>query len=172
MNPAKVLLTAAVCLISTAYSQHSFEYKNLPDNVFCEYVGNWVNRADKLSPGFRWNIEHLCQDGEYVWENPGMFCNSLTSFYGNGESWCSAYGSCQVGAFPDSCEVQQQPKNQTLLIPRKIMATELIGKERVITPDIPFIKINCVWYHKFLGEGKMKSAIWGQNYQLLANFKL
>ena len=104
MNPTNVFLAAAICLISTAYSQHSYEFKNLPDNVFCEYVGDWVNRADKLSPGFKWNIDQLCQNGEYVWENEGMFCNSLTSFYGNGESWCSAYGSCHVGAFPDSCE--------------------------------------------------------------------
>lgn len=43
-----------------------------------------------------------------------------------------------------STAVQQESKTQTLLIPRKIMATELIGQERVITPDVPFIKINCV----------------------------
>merc|ERR1711980_46645 len=77
-----------------ASSKESDYYSNLSDDTFCQYVGTWVDRAEKLTPGFKWNIDQMCKDGKYQLEIPGLFCDVLTEFYGNGESWCSSYASC------------------------------------------------------------------------------
>merc|ERR1712004_340248 len=98
------LLTLSTILFTSTLAQHSYQFKNLSDDTFCQYFSSWKERAEKLTPGFSWNIEKLCKNGKYNHYEPGLFCNSLTTFYGNGESWCSAYASCEVGSLPDTCE--------------------------------------------------------------------
>merc|ERR1719195_1993393 len=76
-------------------SSKAVEYSDLSDDTFCKYVGTWVDRAEALTPGFKWNIDQICKNGKYEFETPGMFCDVLIAFYGDGESWCSSYANCQ-----------------------------------------------------------------------------
>merc|ERR1712228_179978 len=87
-----ILFTAFIFALASSEANN---YSNLSDDVFCQYVGTWVDRAESLTPGFKWNIAQMCQDGKYQLEEPGLFCDILNSFYGNGESWCASYSSCQ-----------------------------------------------------------------------------
>ena len=91
-------------------SSKANDYSNLSDDTFCEYVGTWVDRAEDLTPGFTWNIDRMCKDGKYVFgtETPGLFCSVLNGYYGNGDSWCNSYASCENGSFPDGPECQSK----------------------------------------------------------------
>merc|ERR1712046_64460 len=96
-------------------------FSNLSDDTFCEYVGTWVDRAEALTPGFKWNIEKMCQGGKYQLQVQGLFCDVLTSYYGNGESWCSSYSSCETGPYPDTCRNKENLQFGKLLNVQKIL---------------------------------------------------
>merc|ERR1711976_516630 len=87
-----ILFTTFV--FALASSKESDYYSNLSDDTFCQYVGTWVDRAEKLTPGFKWNIDQMCKDGKYQrWQRKrakrrsnDVFCVSFGTAFRNPET--------------------------------------------------------------------------------------